>query len=87
VASGGVVLDMPESEVVGSWLATGFTRFYRPSWHATGWCGRLSGGRTRLGSNGGERRELRMTAEASEMVTVSRAKLDALRAEVRRLRR
>ena len=28
-----------------------------------------------------------MTAEASEMVTVPRAELDALRAEVRRLRR
>jgi ATP/maltotriose-dependent transcriptional regulator MalT len=34
-----------------------------------------------------ERRELRVTAEASEMVTVPRAELDALRAEVRRLRR
>ena len=43
--------------------------------------------RTRLGSNGGEWRELRVTAEASEMVTVPRAELDALRAEVRRLRR
>ena len=43
--------------------------------------------RTRLGGNGGEWRELRVTAEASEMVTVPRAELDALRAEVRRLRR
>jgi ATP/maltotriose-dependent transcriptional regulator MalT len=34
-----------------------------------------------------ERRERRVTAEASEMVTVPRAELDALRAEVRRLRR
>jgi hypothetical protein len=42
---------------------------------------------TRLDGNGGERRELRVTAEASEMVTVPRAELDALRAEVRRLRR
>ena len=43
--------------------------------------------RTRLGSNGGEWRDLQVTAEASEMVTVRRAELDALRAEVRRLRR
>src|SRR5277367_127299 len=42
---------------------------------------------TRLDGNGNERRELRVTAEASEMVTVPRAELDALRAEVRRLRR
>jgi hypothetical protein len=34
-----------------------------------------------------ERSERRVTAEASEMVTVPRAELDALRAEVRRLRR
>ena len=43
--------------------------------------------RTRLDGDGGEWRELRVTAEASEMVTVPRAELDALRAEVRRLRR
>lgn len=42
---------------------------------------------TRLVSNGGERRELGVIPEASEMVTVPRAELDALRAEVRRLRR
>ena len=42
---------------------------------------------TRLVGNGGEWRELRVTAEAPEMVTVRRAELDALRAEVRRLRR
>ena len=36
---------------------------------------------------GGDWRELRVSAEASEMVTVPRAELDALRAEVRRLRR
>ena len=42
---------------------------------------------TRLDGNGGEWRELRVTAEATEMVTVPRAELDALRAEVRRLRR
>jgi hypothetical protein len=35
----------------------------------------------------GEWRELHVTAQASEMVTVPRAELDALRAEVRRLRR
>jgi hypothetical protein len=46
-----------------------------------------AGAGTRLDGNGGERRELRVTAEASEMVTVPRAELDALRAEVRRLRR
>ena len=55
----------------------------------TGWAGfpRPAGLGTRLGGNGGKRRELRVTAEASEMVTVPRAELDALRAEVRRLRR
>jgi hypothetical protein len=42
---------------------------------------------TRLDGNGSKWRELRVTAEASEMVTVPRAELDALRAEVRRLRR
>ena len=53
-----------------------------------GWVGfvRLGGLGTRFGGNGGERRELRVTAEASEVVTVPRAELDALRAEVRRLR-
>ena len=54
-----------------------------------GWAGfaRLGGLGTRLDGNGGERRELRVTAEVSEMVTVPRAEFDALRAEVRRLRR
>jgi hypothetical protein len=50
-------------------------------------CPRPGGLGTRLDGNGGEWSELRVTAEASEMVTVSRAELDALRAEVRRLRR
>src|SRR6202034_2998963 len=50
-------------------------------------CRRLSEVGTRLDGNGGEWRELRATAEASEMVTVPRAELDALRAEVRQLRR
>jgi len=50
-------------------------------------CRRLSGVGTRLDGNGGEWRELQVIAEASEMVTVPRAELDALRAEVRRLRR
>jgi hypothetical protein len=55
-----------------------------------GWdvAARVSGGLgTTLDGNGSEWRELRVTAEASEMVTVPRAELDALRAEVRRLRR
>jgi hypothetical protein len=50
-------------------------------------CPRPGGLETRLDVNGGERRELRVTTEASEMVTVPGAELDALRAEVRRLRR
>lgn len=50
-------------------------------------CPRPSGRGTRLDGNGSQWRELRVTAEASEMVTVPRAELDALRAEVRRLRR
>jgi hypothetical protein len=41
---------------------------------------------TTLDGTGGEWRELRVTAEEPEMVTVPRAELDALRAEVRRLR-
>jgi hypothetical protein len=40
-----------------------------------------------LDFNGVERRELRVSVEASEMVTVPRAEFDALKAEVRRLRR
>ena len=59
--------------------------------HAVGAAGRgfapPGGLGTRLEGNGGEWRKLRVTAEASEMVTVPRAELDALRAEVRRLRR
>jgi hypothetical protein len=47
----------------------------------------MTGIGTRLDGNGAEWRELGVTAEASEMVTVPRAELDALRAEVRRLRR
>ena len=42
---------------------------------------------TGLDVNDGGRRELRVTAEASEMVTIPRAELDALRAGVGRLRR
>jgi hypothetical protein len=42
---------------------------------------------SRLGCNGRERREPRVSVEASEMVTVPRAELDALKAELRRLRR
>jgi hypothetical protein len=42
---------------------------------------------SRLELNGVGWRELRMSVEAGEMVTVPRAELDALRAEVRRLRR
>lgn len=42
---------------------------------------------SRLGCNGVERREPRVSVEASEMVTVPRAELDALKAELRRLRR
>ena len=42
---------------------------------------------TRLDGNGGEWRELRVTAEAAQMVTVPRAELDALRAGVKRLQR
>ena len=48
---------------------------------------RLEGLGSRLDLNGVGWRELRMSAEASEMVTVPRAELDALKAEVRRLRR
>ena len=48
---------------------------------------RLEGPGSRLDLNGVGWRELRMSAEASEMVTVPRAELDALKAEVRRLRR
>jgi hypothetical protein len=47
-------------------------------------CGDLA---SRLDRNGRERREPRVSVEASEMVTVPRAELDALKAEVRRLRR
>jgi ribosome-binding protein aMBF1 (putative translation factor) len=42
---------------------------------------------SKLGCNGRERREPRVSVEASEMVTVPRAELDALKAELRRLRR
>lgn len=48
---------------------------------------RLEGPGSRLDLNGVGWRELGMSAEASEMVTVPRAELDALKAEVRRLRR
>ena len=48
---------------------------------------RLEGLGSRLDLNGVGWREPRMSAEASEMVTVPRAELDALKAEVRRLRR
>ena len=48
---------------------------------------RLEGLGSGLDLNGLGWMELRMSAEASEMVTVPRAELEALKAEVRRLRR
>jgi hypothetical protein len=48
---------------------------------------RLEDLRSRLEFNAVGWRELRMSTEAGEMVTVPRAELDALKAEVRRLRR
>ncbi len=41
----------------------------------------------KVGCRSVKRREPRMSAEAFEMVTIPRAELDSLRAEVRRLRR
>jgi hypothetical protein len=40
-----------------------------------------------LGLKASERREPRVSAEATELVSIPRAELDALKAELRRLRR
>lgn len=48
---------------------------------------RAEGQAVKLGPAGYARREARMSAEAVEMVTIPRAELDALKAELRRLRR
>ena len=54
-----------------------------PPARAESWVAAIEALGTRLDGNGSQWRELRVTAEASEMVTVPRAELDALRAEVR----
>ena len=79
---------MPLGDRESPWFTvrSGTQRARRDGGRAVGF--RRPGGlETRLDGKGSEWRELRVTAEASEMLTVPRAELDALRAEVRRLRR